>query len=878
MPGNTNLGTVDFPSHMERTHQAWLYDAIEDTPTLPTVQITSTMVDVINAAQVGGPWNEAPYTDPATKLAVSQAEFDTFASVLTSMAYDTSWGDLVTTAMNKVDDTDVLTSLVASTLRTDVEPAILSQIIQAVSAIGHGLDERADYIGALAAVLAEVDDSGFLTTIDSATIASNTSTAVAEAMTGADTKAESLADHFSDYAADFALVETELPSWDVDVGAAITSARANALTLLSAGTTAIVSPVDPETDFASIATTAKDEADKHLEVLDLATQRTSAKTASDTAIAGALAAIVENLNAENTWGSAMTAAVAKADLAGVLSLIASSTIRSDSVTAADTEIAAALSAISTSLDPETDWVSVISSAVAKVDDSGVLGSIDMSSLATTARERGETAMLSAISAAVNAISESVIASVVSTYVSTADDRRAQSVRRFTGQMADINATHSSAFLWGMAFIENKHLEDTDRFEAELKMSVYDRALQQSIDLYKNQLVVELQAEVQEKVSRETLIQQGSQLMAAMIENETTFKRAFLNEHVRAYIGQLGVELEADIEEKRARDALVREGAAQIGDLSKAELGYEGDTVKTYAQVYGQEAERGLNVEVVEKQARDDYMKQGIVEMAKMIFNDTQYRQAFLQLHNEAYGMSLTPEMQSKLGEKEHNLGFLNQQMGEATRRSVANDQFYIDLVRMHVAAYQQVAAMRTGADIEEMKSRDQHLLNGLQTVQRMIENRTGFERAFLDLYSKLYGVNLDASFKVSAINKQAREGYLFSSAEVLSRQQMALLQLYKDAAALQTEISRIEIVADDEYTTAINEQEYREQTWDLEILERGIAALGITGGGHFVPKGPTKAGSAIGGALSGAALGAQVGGPPGAAVGGVAGGIAGLLQ
>lgn len=162
-------------------------------------------------------------------------------------------------------------------------------------------------------------------------------------------------------------------------------------------------------------------------------------------------------------------------------------------------------------------------------------------------------------------------------------------------------------------------------------------------------------------------------------------------------------------------------------------------------------------------------------------------------------------------------------------------------------------------------------------------------RAFSGQMAGINAVNSSAyMFGIALIESAALQSVENFRAELTLGQQQQLVQSYiqlrsEKMRLLQTavttllEIKRIRIVAEGEYVGNESDLSYRHANWDWEVVGNTVAAMGGLGGGTRLPKGPSKAMSAIGGAAKGAAAGGSIGGPVGAGIGAVVGGAAGFF-
>jgi len=100
-------------------------------------------------------------------------------------------------------------------------------------------------------------------------------------------------------------------------------------------------------------------------------------------------------------------------------------------------------------------------------------SINMADLLTDAYPK-------ALDAAATAIASTTISNAITAYDTGQIPVHLRAIGRFAGGMADINAVQSSAFVIGLALLEQNHQNDVNKYAADLKLQIYT-------DVYKEYL-------------------------------------------------------------------------------------------------------------------------------------------------------------------------------------------------------------------------------------------------------------------------------------------------------------------------------------------------------------------------------------------------------
>lgn len=197
------------------------------------------------------------------------------------------------------------------------------------------------------------------------------------------------------------------------------------------------------------------------------------------------------------------------------------------------------------LDEQEDYTALLAKAVEEVDADGVLNSVDIDTIVSSAVTDSGTELTAAINAAVDAINDDVIQGVINTHAERAEYQRTRSLRRFNATMADVNAVQSSAFILGQAMIEAEHLREVQQMDADLTQQTYAASLDAHITLYREQLRAELQASIQEKMTRDKLMAASMQTMVNMLQGRVSMQQAAAQ--LRAEIDRIAIVAQREYE-------------------------------------------------------------------------------------------------------------------------------------------------------------------------------------------------------------------------------------------------------------------------------------------------------------------------------------------
>lgn len=161
------------------------------------------------------------------------------------------------------------------------------------------------------------------------------------------------------------------------------------------------------------------------------------------------------------------------------------------------------------------------------------------------------------------------------------------------------------------------------------------------------------------------------------------------------------------------------------------------------------------------------------------------------------------------------------------------------------------------------------------------ENYDKMVSEFMNSYKQRLGQELQVKLQEATTRTQ----FLSTAVQMTLQRYDRAIEWKQAVSQLTGELMRLRFVMDSESTANNADLDAKNAMWDMEVYKQGVALLGGIGGGHPLPEGPSKAGSAIGGALSGAASGAMagsvipgIGTAVGAGIGGVMGLASGLMN
>lgn len=482
------------------------------------------------------------------------------------------------------------------------------------------------------------------------------------------------------------------------------------------------------------------------------------------------------------WESWMDSVKTKVDTAGILNAINFTTLKSGQVGDLNIVIdAAKAEKAGHGIIETTDWEAWVDSGVTKADLTDVLKTIDLPALLIVARSGADSEITDAIAAAQAAAVGTILTNLKNAYETRQESTVANQVRRFMGGMIDSNSIHGSSFVMGLALIYSDHQRDVGDFHTTITRDAFVESIQL---------------------------------------------------HVRAYLGQLSEEVRADSQEKQARDTLVLESARQMSTIQNRRIGWEQELIVSGIQLYTSLIGAGFSIEDANKTARDTLVRDGVGRIS------------------EVHG------------------------------RRIAWERGMIDI---GVQLYQSL--VNGGFSVEQANkvARDQFVLKGIDSMSQILALSVGYEQQILQIFALAFARHAEVHLRSLMGNKASRDSFVGQGVEVMAQMLARQIQSEETTTRLLSEIGRLRIVTTREFEAWEFDVAKRRAMWNLDIYTMGGAMLGAPAGMSAVlPKEPSAAASVLSGALGGAAIGSMIPIPGvstavGAGLGAILGGLGGAL-
>ena len=192
------------------------------------------------------------------------------------------------------------------------------------------------------------------------------------------------------------------------------------------------------------------------------------------------------------------------------------------------------------LDDETDFDDFVDKAKEKADEDGIFPSLYDSSMveAVHANERTSitTTLESALEAAADTIEGTALDTMRDAYEKVVKRSFMRAMSRMASGMSDIGAVNSTAFVWGMASIENEILQNINNFAAQQGMKVFDQYVAVFMTTFTSHMQTYLTLTSQKRRSRDLMVIQGASQLAQMLS--VNLDTSYRNAMTQAEVGRM----------------------------------------------------------------------------------------------------------------------------------------------------------------------------------------------------------------------------------------------------------------------------------------------------------------------------------------------------
>lgn len=301
---------------------------------------------------------------------------------------------------------------------------------------------------------------------------------------------------------------------------------------------------------------------------------------------------------EDEWARHLGRAVQELDTEGVLEEVDIGTL----VTEAQT---GALSLFNQALDNrDTGFV-----ATTSVEDmegtlqqmAGLPKDVDFSAVFADANAEVQEVFEKAMEAAVEFAQTEVVQELVESYEEQQSYQRQRRIARFSGQMASIGAVQSSAFVLGQALIYAQEQQDTGQFQAQLQLQVQQQGVGPFFQAFGQLLQASLQTRFANKESEDTMRLQALQTTASLVTARLQYEQALLAIHSQLFGIDLPQRLQAEVQNKTSREGLIAQASEAMVNMLLAKAQYEQTFMGLQQDTFGQALRAKAQASIVDKQ-------------------------------------------------------------------------------------------------------------------------------------------------------------------------------------------------------------------------------------------------------------------------------------
>lgn len=202
----------------------------------------------------------------------------------------------------------------------------------------------------------------------------------------------------------------------------------------------------------------------------------------------------------------------------------------------------------------------------------------------------------------------LLAEVTSQYEARRETTYQQQLSSFSGQMSDLNAVNSSAFLFGQAILKSEQMREVAEFDANLSLSQFQQGLALWIQEHTAALSAGIQSEDANSRNHTAIINASLELMASLQDRGELKPSDLLGAYANMFNGEVG-------NNAAIVDALMR----HMGFMRRDNLNdtYQRDSLSANLE---------LQVEEINKRAKEARFLAGIDQVNSLLVNRAQFEQ------------------------------------------------------------------------------------------------------------------------------------------------------------------------------------------------------------------------------------------------------------
>lgn len=218
------------------------------------------------------------------------------------------------------------------------------------------------------------------------------------------------------------------------------------------------------------------------------------------------------------------------------------------------------------LDEATDFASLVDAIVAKLDDDGVVTETDVAQIITDAKSDAGDLAAAALAAATTAVGSVPLDDLVTAYTTRVDAAKASRKREFHAGMADINAVHSTAFIFGDALIEAESLSQIAQYRAEVEGRIYQAAVSSYGSWFSAAASTRMGGEAGNVRARDQLLQSSVQAVVQMLVNRTNYQTSFSQIYLEAFKLEIQEKLRARLANAQLQAQAIQSQTSTLANM------------------------------------------------------------------------------------------------------------------------------------------------------------------------------------------------------------------------------------------------------------------------------------------------------------------------
>lgn len=242
-----------------------------------------------------------------------------------------------------------------------------------------------------------------------------------------------------------------------------------------------------------------------------------------------------------------------------------------------------LAALGTYADTEgtETWAALSGLALGTVNGSGLTTGFSPEEILARSLAHANAALTALLTAANQQISAGALDAMVEAYRNRISYDRARRTRYFTGQMSDIGAVQSSAFVIGLGLTDAQTQADVAAYAAQIELDFRQRVFSSFVSLFQSASGDPNAA----LALRGNIFNGALGAIIQLVQTRASYRQGVLAQKGEVYEQNLTSRLGARNSELQQRGETLRSGAALTAQLAQARLNVETEVVKTHAQLF-----------------------------------------------------------------------------------------------------------------------------------------------------------------------------------------------------------------------------------------------------------------------------------------------------